>query len=443
MPRTDVVRDPIHGMIRLEEAEWRVVDSPRFQRLRSIRQLALTELVYPGATHTRFEHSLGVRYIAGQLADQLNVTGDDLLVVRCASLLHDIGHGPFSHVSEQVIDERAGVQGVHEAISAEIIRSDSGIHGELGKEISERAADLVELRTPRSFIRDIVSGPTDADKLDYLLRDSHYAGVKYGEYDLQRVINTARAISPGSAQSQLGFDADGVWAVEGLLLARHHMHRQGYGHKTRLATDIMITRALEYGIEEGALPAEAYTVPVADGKPQVTAEFLDQYLEETDARVLEALLQAEDAPRAHDLAQRLTERRLLRQSAQVALHRRQYELGGTTYANVIDREVLTRDRVAGLEQAIAEQLGLEPHLVALYIDARSNPTYRRPGASLQEKDIMVQDNDAEPVLFQHESEIFDLRTGEEHSFAYLYTPELDDDKQAQTGELLWQALKQA
>jgi len=88
-------------------------------------------------------------------------------------------------------------------------------------------------------MRDIVSGPTDADKLDYLLRDSYFAGVNYGRYDLDRIIDSVRVIAPRSAQTQLGFNADGLWAVEELLLARHHMHRQVYRHKTRLATDIM------------------------------------------------------------------------------------------------------------------------------------------------------------------------------------------------------------
>jgi HD superfamily phosphohydrolase len=170
MPRTDVVRDPIHGMIRLRPEEWRVVDTPTFQRLRSVRQLAMTHLVYPGTTHSRFEHSIGVRHIVGRLAAQLGIDGDELRVVECAALLHDVGHGPFSHVSEQVVDERAGARGVHEAVSAAIIRTDDAIRSELGAAICDRAADLVSLRAPRSYLRDIVSGPTDADKLDYLLR---------------------------------------------------------------------------------------------------------------------------------------------------------------------------------------------------------------------------------------------------------------------------------
>jgi HD superfamily phosphohydrolase len=225
-------------MIELSRAEWAAVDTPVFQRLRRVRQLAMTYLVYPGTLHTRFEHSIGVRHIAGHLSASLELSEEDREIVQVAVLLHDVGHGVFSHVSEQVIDELSGADGVHEAVSVAIMRTDESLHRALGRELCERAAEIVGLEGPRSVMRDIVSGPTDADKLDYLLRDSHYAGVNYGRYDLDRIIDTARVIAPTSAQTQLGFDADGLWAVEEMRLARHHMHRQVYGHKTRLATDI-------------------------------------------------------------------------------------------------------------------------------------------------------------------------------------------------------------
>ena len=173
--------------------------------------------------------------------------------MRAAALLHDIGHGPFSHVSEEVLDARNQVHGVHEAISVAIMRTDPQLHAALGREICERAADLVghvNDYAVRSVQRDIVSGPSDADKLDYLRRDSYFAGVNYGEYDLNRLIDTAVRIEDGGVETYLGFKESGVWAVEGLLLARHHMHRQVYGHKTRVATDIMVQRALMLGLEE-------------------------------------------------------------------------------------------------------------------------------------------------------------------------------------------------
>src|SRR5436305_751528 len=177
MPQSTTVRDPIHGMIELSPAEWKAAVSPVFQRLRRVRQLAMTHLVYPGALHTRFEHSIGVRHIAGRLCESLGFGTGEAEVVKTAALLHDVGHGVFSHVSEQVIDELSGADGVHEAVSVAVMRTDPQLHAALGNELCERAASIVGLEGPRTAMRDVVSGPSDADKLDYLLRDSHFAGV--------------------------------------------------------------------------------------------------------------------------------------------------------------------------------------------------------------------------------------------------------------------------
>lgn len=428
-------------MVMLSRDEWAAVDSAVFQRLRSVKQLAMTCLVYPGAVHTRFEHSIGVRHIAGKLAEKLDIKGDELRVVQAAALLHDVGHGVFSHVSEQVIDESSGVDGVHEAISVYIMRSDPELQAALGKEVCERAADIVELRGTRTAVADIVSGPTDADKLDYLLRDSYFAGVNYGRYDLGRIIDSARVITPDSRQNQLGFDADGLWAVEEMLMARHHMHRQVYGHKTRLATDIMTTRALKLGITEGVLPEGAYRIPSVDGRPQIDGEFLELYLRQTDARVLDLLAGAlADSP-VGELASRLRGRKLLRQSVSIRLDERAHELGDAVYADIREPEVFTRGVVANMEAEIANELSIPDYLVAIYLDAHTNPTYRNPGGSLNRKDIMLQRGNAAARLLQSESEIFRQESGIEHTWIYMYTPQLDEPGEKRAEELLWNALR--
>jgi HD superfamily phosphohydrolase len=441
-----VVRDPIHGMVELSPDEWKAVDTPVFQRLRFIRQLALTYLVYPSALHTRFEHSIGVRYVANALANRLRgdlkLKAEDLTVLNGAALLHDVGHGVFSHVSEQVIDELSGTSGVHEAVSAHIMRTSDDLHTALGKEVCERAADLVALKGPRTALGDIVSGPTDADKLDYLLRDSHFAGVNYGRYDLGRITDSARVISPGAAQTQLGFDAGGLWAVEELLVARHHMHRQVYGHKTRLATDIMVTRALKAGVEDGALPERAYKVDVDEhGAVKVSDEFLEAYLEQTDVLVLERLRTAPAASAAADLASRLLRRELLRQTVSIRLDERTQDLGDARYARIRDPEEFTLEIISSLEATIADDLGVPLHLVAIHLDSHANPTYRNPGARLGRKDIMIQRDGGEPRLLHRESEIFSEMLGPDHVWIYLYTPRLDDDERDQQAkDLLWNAL---
>jgi uncharacterized protein len=403
VPKTERVRDPIHQFVTLSKGEWGAVNSPVFQRLRRIGQLAMTHLVYPGATHTRFEHSIGVRHVAWRLCEQLDLSEDESRPVLCAALLHDVGHGPFSHVSEQVLDQLSGAEDVHEAISVALIRTDERLRDSLGEENCDAAAALVE-GGRQSVERDIVSGSTDADKLDYLLRDTYFAGAEYGRYDLPRLIESARIVGTRDTQTYLGFDIGGLWAVEGLLLARHHMWRQVYGHKTRLATDIMVTRALLAGIEQGAL----------DGK-------------------------ADDGSPARDLIDRLRERRLLRQTETVVLHRHSEILDVVRRSQLLDKEEFTSDSVAKIEEMMAGELGVERHLVAIYVDRWKNPTYRRPGGSGTSKVQLV---DGEQTTYLHEeSEVFRTELGVEQGFLHLYTPELSGADETKAKELLWQALK--
>jgi uncharacterized protein len=421
------IRDPIHGFIELRPAERDAIDSRCFQRLREIRQLAMTHLVYPGAVHSRFEHWLGVCHIAGRLLQELDANDEDTTIVRAAALLHDIGHGPFSHVSEAILDARNGVSGVHEAISVAIIRTDGELHAALGQEVCQRAASLIEHSgdfTSRSYLRDIVSGPSDADKLDYLLRDSYFAGVDYGRYDLGRLIDTATIINDG-LQTYLGFRQGGLWAVEGLLLARHHMHRQVYGHKTRVATDIMVQRALTLGIRDGAVNPTAFEVSTEDGKLAPSREFLAEYLAQTDSSVRNALLSQEHATPSREMAQRLADRRLLRRSSTISLDDARSDLGGPRLARILDAERLA-PRIPDLEERIASELGCPSYLVALRVDEPGNPVYRTPNASLGSKDILLDFDDREPDIIQSVSEIFRNAVEPNQYFASLYTPKVDE-----------------
>lgn len=454
MAKTDGVRDPIHDWISLDEREWRAVDTPVYQRLRGIHQLAMTYLVYPGTTHTRFEHSLGVRHVAGRIVERLADKSPDLFpeeqqqTVLHAALLHDVGHGPFSHVSEQVLDELSGAEDVHEKISVALARRNGPIREALGEDECDAAADLIEGVGGRSVYRDIVSGETDADKLDYLPRDSYFAGVDYGKCDLTRLIDTMVVMGDPAAQTYLGFKASGVFAVEGLVLARHHMFRQVYAHKTRVATDIMITRALRAAIDEEVLPRNAYEVPVdGDGRADPTDEFLERFLRQTDASVLEAMLNAADEGLvSRDLAQRLVTRRLLRQTVSIALHRAGDRLDRRKVAAILDPAELTREKITDIEREVANAIGESPHLVALSLDKRRNPTFRLPGTSsvIDEKQIVLE-RDGNTVYLEDESEIFRPMKGEDQSYLFLYAPPLDDQDEndnrvATARELLWEIL---
>jgi HD superfamily phosphohydrolase len=276
------IRCPIHGFISLNAWEKEIVSQPAFQRLRRIRQLAWTDHVYPGAMHTRFEHSLGVMHTstllyrairsrsAAVLQDELgyNPVGldRDLQLVRLAALLHDLGHSPFSHASEELFPEQANRKKFrHEQYSAAIVRNQLRDvienHPLNTTNFGFKADDIASLLEGSTrakqglFWRDLIDGQMDADRMDYLLRDSYHSGVQYGRFDLNRIINTILAI-PGTRgrAPRLGFSEGGWHAAEGLVLARYFMFTQVYFHKTRVAFDIHLRRALSEILPGGKFP---------------------------------------------------------------------------------------------------------------------------------------------------------------------------------------------
>ena len=183
--RSYEIRDPIHGFITLSQKEVNLINTRAFQRLRRIRQLAMAFLVYPGTMHTRFDHSIGVMHIAGRICDRLKqrseITNEDCERVRLAALLHDIGHGPFSHVSEHLLDKHANraigestpeKKKIHEKVTVDIVENDEEICEILSDEERQFVVGMIQGTPTRDFRRDIVSSDLDADKMDYLLRDS-------------------------------------------------------------------------------------------------------------------------------------------------------------------------------------------------------------------------------------------------------------------------------
>jgi uncharacterized protein len=266
------IRDPIHVFVRLSQDERKVLDSRPFQRLRHIHQLALTYLVYPGATHRRFEHSLGVMELAGRVYDvvtsnatddarnELSDIQDDRLrgywrcVLRMAALCHDIGHLPFSHAAEKELLPEGWT---HETLTAALIRSDEMRPIWEGMKIAPE--DVVKLALGRKELPDtdftpwetilaeiIVGDAFGVDRMDYLLRDSHHAGVAYGKFDQYRLIDTLRILprAPTEAEEDaeiglsLGVDEGGIQSAEALMLARYFMYSQVYFHPIRRIYDL-------------------------------------------------------------------------------------------------------------------------------------------------------------------------------------------------------------
>jgi HD superfamily phosphohydrolase len=265
----------------LNDWELTVISESAFQRLRRIRQLAWTDYVYPGAMHTRFEHSLGVMHVATLLYDAIctksaeilksdlaynkDGLGRDRQLVRFAALLHDVGHAPFSHASEDLFPKaNGGKRYKHEDYSVAIIRSELraaieehplnanyGLHAE---DIASLLEGSAKAKQP-TFWRDLISGQLDADKMDYLLRDSYHVGVEYGRFDLKRILTTIRAIAGSDGHSpRLGVSKGGLHAAEGLVLARYFMFTQVYFHKTRVAFDIHLRQALKEMLPKKLFP---------------------------------------------------------------------------------------------------------------------------------------------------------------------------------------------
>jgi hypothetical protein len=245
---TKVIRDPIHGDIFLTELELRIIDTPEFQRLRRIKQLGMTYLVYPSANHTRFEHSIGALHLAGRLASRLGLSEEETKLVRIASLLHDLGHGPLSHTSEELLARYLNTS--HESITTETIKSSSV--AEVLTEAGIKPERIVEIISGKaSYLSRMVSGEFDIDRMDYLVRDAHHTGVGYGIIDLDRLINTIEI-----KDSLLVVNERGLRAVEGLLVARFLMIPTVYLHHASRIADAMFLKATEVAIEQGELDFE-------------------------------------------------------------------------------------------------------------------------------------------------------------------------------------------
>lgn len=319
------IRDPIHVFVRLDKIERQLLDSSPIQRLRSIQQLALSHLIYPGATHKRLEHSLGVMHLAGQIFDTVverQPHRDEIrevlpevenpkeksywrTVLRLAALCHDVGHLPFSHAAEEDLLPDGWD---HERLTEKILR-----HDVLRSALDSctppiRVDDVIKLAIGRkakgiafsnweAILSEIVVGDVfGADRMDYLLRDSHHAGVAYGRFDHHRLIDTMRILPTptesgvnGRREPALGIEEGGLQSAESLLLARYLMYSQVYFHPVRRIYDQHLKDFLREWL------GGTFSVAV------------DEYLKITDHEVTAAILDAarkRDAP-GHDAAQRI------------------------------------------------------------------------------------------------------------------------------------------
>ena len=225
-----VLRDPIHGYIHVDyQVIWDCINSRWFQRLRRIRQLGGACMVYHTADHTRFGHSLGVYEVVRRMVMEVPDIREALderqkITVMLAGLLHDLGHGPFSHAFEAVTHSS------HEDWTYRIIEEDAQLRGILegcSKGLSHDVADVIRHRSKNALLPQLVSAQLDADRMDYLLRDAYFTGTAYGEFDLERVLRILR-VSDG----RIVIKESGIYAIENYIMARYHMYWQVYYHPT-------------------------------------------------------------------------------------------------------------------------------------------------------------------------------------------------------------------
>jgi HD superfamily phosphohydrolase len=292
--RFEVVRDPLWNNIRLDPEALAVTDTPAMQRLRYVRQLGHAFLVYPGATHTRFEHALGAYHLARRALAQLEETAGGPLLdaagrirLKLAALLHDIGHYPFSHALEE-----AGMPH-HEVLAARQL--DSGALAQRLNQLGLSPGDLLPLiqGTSHQPLAGLISGSVDVDKLDYLSRDAWMCGVPYGVIDVDRLL-TSLCMVGGAGGLALAIHEKGLSALESLLFARYQMYRNVYWHHAVRSATVMFNRLVRVALDAGRVRLDDVALATDDG-------FIQELQREDTTGLAQALRERRLAKRALDI----------------------------------------------------------------------------------------------------------------------------------------------
>jgi len=312
-----IFRDPIHGNIAVTDPTvFALIQSPEFQRLRRIRQLGTSFISYPGAEHTRFAHSLGVYHLMRRVLRHLREHGvciepEEEALACCAALLHDVGHGPFSHLFEKV----TGAQ--HERWVERIIRSpESRVYQALAERDPAWPAQVASFISGtwegKPFLKALISSQLDVDRMDYLLRDSRMCGVTYGQFDLERLIQTITVV-----EGQIVLTEKGIHSAEEFLLARYFMYWNVYFHKATRSMEVilemLIRRAVDL-VRKGEEERLGFMPPALEPLLTGTQMSLQEYLRLDETDVLYAIKRWMDAPDPvlADLSRRFINRDLFR-----------------------------------------------------------------------------------------------------------------------------------
>lgn len=333
LPEVKVMRDPIHEYIHVDKKViWDCINSPEFQRLRRIHQLGPAMYVYHSAEHSRFSHSLGVYEITRRMIEEVipkeNLSEFDRMSVMCAALLHDLGHGPFSHSFEQL--SRVS----HEEFTVAIIGSDSEIFNILSKahrDLPQAVIDIIMYEYKNPLLTQIISSQLDADRMDYLLRDAYFSGTSYGKFDLERLLRTMRVVD-----NKLVIKRSGVHTVEDYIMARYHMYWQVYYHPVSRSVEALLYgffKRLKYLYHEEADSLEGLEIMIPFLKGQYVSN--QEFFMMDEASFLHILKLAMKHPDSilSDFADRIINRKLfeyvdVKSEAQVELIKQKIQVKG-------------------------------------------------------------------------------------------------------------------
>jgi HD superfamily phosphohydrolase len=325
-----IIKDPIHGYIEVEDFALALLDSPLLQRLRYIKQLGFSYLVYPGANHTRFEHSLGTMFLADVASRRFGLTDTEHTLVVVAALIHDVGHGPFSHASEPLMNMFLNCSHDDIEMIVEELAGNSLLPGGIDPE------ELCAVVKGRHSLSGIIHGDLDVDRMDYLLRDAYYTGAPYGSVDAQRLIRHLIRTSEGTV-----LDENGVNAAESLLIARTLMRPTVYFHHVSRIGESM------------------YQLAVLEHLRGTQKEAARALFKMDDASCLHALLTSEN-PVSRDLSLRLYERRL---------YKRALFAGSDQVSSPVFEQGVSLEKCREYAGKIALEAGLMPHEVLVDIPA--------------------------------------------------------------------------
>lgn len=378
------ITDPIHRYIRFTELEREIIDTPVFQRLRKIRQLAGAHLVYPSAQHTRFEHSLGTMHLAGLAGQTLLDKGyiekkDQLESLRLAALLHDIGHGPFSHLFEEVLIGRGMSTSSHENMGKKIIR-ETIIKDKLEKYgyDSDSICNLSFGESPFMFYNEIIAGGLSSDIMDYLPRDSFFTGVEYGKIDYYRLISSFEVLSNG----HLGINKSAINSLESMLISRFQMFKAVYFHKTVRSAEVMLLHSLL----------------LADRQLNFSDLSVDEYIEYTDDKTIDIILSLKNNDRAVKLAKDYKNRILLK-----CVYEKFLQNKGKS------NNIKLTKRQKGVFNRIINSLKIENDFV--FIDISRAPSMPLTPSKEELNSIMLVDKDSEFETRTSEIPLIDSITG--------------------------------